>query len=242
LRGRLAPRDPARGSCHGCPFVSTVVLDLAWWGAGGERTSATRPFGRGDSNTKVNRQQFGALTRRTRPDLLPRHRKSSNQMLWLVSVPSRQGGAEKVRNPSKGSICQKLCSLSWFQGLSRLLVARTDNCGGGWPRRTQRRDPATVVLLFRLWFSTWPGGGAGGERTSATRPFGRGDSNTKVNRQQFGALTRRTRPDLLPRHRKSSNQMLWLVSVPSRQGGAEKVRNPSKGSICQKLCSAGFKA
>jgi hypothetical protein len=105
----LAPRDPATGSCHGCPFVWTVVLDLAWWGAGGERTSATRPFGRGDSNTKVNRQ-FGALTRHTRPDLLPRHRDSSKRVLWLVSVPSRQGGAEKVRNSSKGSICQKFCS------------------------------------------------------------------------------------------------------------------------------------
>jgi hypothetical protein len=49
--------------------------------------------------------------------------------------------------------------LSWFQGLSRLLVARTDNYGGGWPRGTQRRAPATVALLFRLQFSTWPGGG-----------------------------------------------------------------------------------
>ena len=49
--------------------------------------------------------------------------------------------------------------LSWFQGLSRLLVARTDNYSGGWPRGTQRRAPATVALLFRLQFSTWPGGG-----------------------------------------------------------------------------------
>jgi hypothetical protein len=62
---------------------------------------------------------------------------------------------------------------SWFQGLSRLLVARTDNYRGGWPRGTQRRDPATVALLFRLWFSTWPGGGQVGSE-QAQHAFGRG--------------------------------------------------------------------
>ena len=133
--------------------------------------------------------------------------------------------------------------LSWFQGLSRLLVARTDNYnyGGGWPRGTQRRAPATVALLFRLHFSTWPGGGQVESEKAQHGHLDVGDSNTEVNRQ-FGALTRRTRPDLLSRHRYSSHRVLWSVFAPSRQGGAEKVRDSPKWSICQKFCSAGFKA
>jgi hypothetical protein len=67
-----------------------------------KRRRATRPYGRGDSNTKVN-PPSGVLTRRTRPQLLPRHRESSNRVLWLVSVPSRQGGAGKVRNICTGA-------------------------------------------------------------------------------------------------------------------------------------------
>ena len=92
------------------PFCfDRIVLDLAWWGAGGERKSATRPSGRGDSNTEANRQ-FGGLTRCTRPELLPRHRESSNRVLCLVFAPSRQSRAEQVRNFPKWSICPKCCS------------------------------------------------------------------------------------------------------------------------------------
>jgi hypothetical protein len=173
--------------------------------------------------------------------LLPRHRESSNRVLWSVFAPSRQGGAENSQKfPRRADLPNVL--FSWFQGLSRLLVARTDNYGGGWPRGTQRRDRATVALFFVsavvLDLAWW---GAGAERESATRPCGRWDSNTEVNRQ-FGVLTRHTRPDLLPRHRESSNRVLWSVFAPSRQGGAEKVRNSPEGPICQTFCSAGFKA
>ena len=167
--------------------------------------------------------------------MLPRHRNSSNRVLWLVFAPSRQGGAEKAINLPKWSICQKFCSAGFKAAAAfwrRALTMTGAVVGPAGPS-----DGILPRLAFCFGCGSrlgLVGGQVGSE--SATRPFGRGDSNTEVKRQ-LGALTRRTRPDWLPRHRDSSNRVLWLVFAPSRQGGAGTVRNfPNIWSICPKCC------
>jgi hypothetical protein len=157
----------------------------------------------------------------------------------LVSVPSRQGGAGKVRKPPTVADLPWRCSAGceaaaafWSRALTTAgAVGPVGPSDGLLPRLPFCFDCSSRLGLV----------GGRRKRRRATRPYGRGDSNTKVN-PPSGVLTRRTRPQLLPRHRESSNRVLWLVSVPSRQGGAGKVRKPPTVADLPWRCSAGCEA